>query len=80
LEHLATAAEVSHEQALAEHVVRTHPAVLAVQFQQYAGLEAELVAEIARRSGADPTGLAPRLMAAALIAALRAAVFEATLR
>ena len=73
-EHLAGAAEVSPEQARAEHAVRTHPAVLAVQFQQYAGLELQLVAEIARRSGAQATGLAPRLMAATLVSALRAAL------
>lgn len=73
-DHLDQAGAVSHAQALAEHAVRNHPAVLAQQFQQYAGLEAELVAEIARRTGTEATSLEPRLLAAALVAAVRTAL------
>ena len=73
-EHLDAAAPLSRAEALAQHAVRTSPAVLAQQFRQYAGLEADLVAEIARRTGTGAGDLQPRLMAASLVAAMRAAL------
>ena len=73
-EHLDTAASVTPAQALAEHAVRSHPSVLTQQFQQYAGLEADLVAEIAHRTQTLATSLEPRLLAAALVAAIRTAL------
>jgi AcrR family transcriptional regulator len=73
-EHLEGTRTLTPAQALAEHAVRSHPSVLTQQFQQYAGLEAELVAEIARRTGAVATSLEPRLLAAALVAAMRTAL------
>ncbi len=73
-DHLDRAAAVTPAQAFAEHAVRSHPDVLAQQFQQYAGMEADLVAEIARRTGTVATSLEPRLLAAALVAAVRTAL------
>lgn len=73
-EHLDGTGTVPPAQALAEHAVRSHPSVLTQQFQQYAGMEADLVAEIARRTGSVPTSLEPRLLAAALVAAMRTAL------
>lgn len=73
-DRLDHASPLTPAQALAAHAVRTHPSVLTQQFQQYAGMEADLVAEVARRTGTSPTALAPRLMAAALVAAMRTAV------
>lgn len=73
-EHLEHAGSFDRREALAQHAVRTSPAVLTQQILQYAGLEADLVAEIARRTGQPATGLQPRLLAAALVAALRTAV------
>lgn len=72
-EHL-DAAPLSRKEAAAQHAVRTSPAVLVQQFRQYAGLEADLVAEIARRTGQRASDLAPRLMAACLVAAMRSAL------
>lgn len=73
-DHLDAAGTVSPAQALAEHAVRSHPSVLTQQFQQYAGMEADLVAEIARRTGTRATSLEPRLLASALVAAMRTAL------
>jgi AcrR family transcriptional regulator len=70
-EHIEQGSSPDRRKALAEHAVRTSPAVLTQQFRQYASLEADLVAEIARRTGGS--GLQPRLMAASLVAALRTA-------
>jgi AcrR family transcriptional regulator len=73
-DHLDGAGTVTPAQALAEHAVRSHPSVLTQQFRQYAGLEADLVAEIARRTGTEARSLEPRLLAAALVAAMRTAL------
>lgn len=73
-DNLDLASPLTAAQARAQHAVRTHPSVLTQQFQQYAGLEAELVAEIARRTAAPATSLEPRLLAAALVAAMRTAL------
>jgi AcrR family transcriptional regulator len=73
-EHLEQAAPRDRRQALAEFAVRSDPAVLAQQFKQYAGLEADLVAEITRRTHPQSTSLPARLMAATLVAAMRSAI------
>jgi AcrR family transcriptional regulator len=73
-EHLEAAAAVDRTEALRQHAVRTHPDVLVQQFRQYADLEGQLVAEVARRTGTRPTDLQPRLLAASVVAAMRAAV------
>jgi AcrR family transcriptional regulator len=73
-EHLEAAAFPDRAEALRQHAVRTHPDVLVQQFRQYADLEVQLVAEVARRTGSQVTDLQPRLLAAALVAAMRAAV------
>ncbi|MCU1593467.1 MAG: transcriptional regulator TetR family [Frankiales bacterium] len=73
-EHLDEAVYLDRRQALALHAIRTSPAVLTQQFLQYAGLEVDLVAEIARRTHEPASGLQPRLLAASLVAALRTAV------
>jgi AcrR family transcriptional regulator len=72
-EHLEAAASLDRAEALRQHAVRTHPDVLVQQFRQYAELEVQLVAEVARRTGSLPTELQPRLLAAAVVAAMRAA-------
>jgi AcrR family transcriptional regulator len=73
-DNLDLASPLTPAQARAQHAVRTHPAVLTQQFLQYAGLETDLVAEIARRTGVQATALEPRLLAAALVAAMRTAL------
>ncbi len=68
----------SSDQALKEQLVRTSPAVLAEVLGTFARLEQELVDELTRRArqqlGSGPGGdLHPRLLAAAVGAAVRAA-------
>ena len=62
----------TREQALKQQLVRTTPSVLAQVLASMARLEEELVRELARRTG-DGSPLRPRLLASALVAALRAA-------
>lgn len=73
-DYLDDIAPSDRDEALRQHAVRTSPAVLVQQFRQYAGLEAELLAEVARRTGAQPADLPPRLLAATAVAAMRAAL------
>ena len=73
-DHLEGFAAAGRDQALAQHAVRTSPAVLVQQFRQYAGLEADLLRELARRTGQEPSTLQPRLLAATAMAAMRAAL------
>lgn len=60
------------EQVLKEQLVRTSPAVVAQVLAAFAALEQELVVELTRRTG-DTSGLRPRLLANAVVAAARAA-------
>ena len=62
----------TREEALKQQLVRTSPSVLAQSLASMARLEEELVSELTRRTG-DGSGLRPRLLAGALVAALRAA-------
>ena len=62
----------TREQALKHQLVRTSPSVLAQVLASMARLEEELVTDLARRTGSGST-LQPRLLASALVAALRAA-------
>jgi AcrR family transcriptional regulator len=73
-EHLSAGAPTNRAEAAAQYAVRTSPAVLVQQFRQYAELEADLIAEIGRRTGQQAPDLQPRLMAACLVAAMRSAM------
>ena len=61
------------EQALKRALVRNDPEVAAHVLASFTRLEGELVAELTRRSAAGSPALQPRLMANAVVAALRAA-------
>lgn len=61
------------EQALKEQLVRTSPEVVAQVLASFARLEQELVVELERRTAGAPA-LHPRLLANAVVAAIRAAV------
>jgi AcrR family transcriptional regulator len=60
------------EQALKEQLVRTSPEVVAQVLATFARLEQELVVELERRTAGTPA-LHPRLLANAVVAAIRAA-------
>jgi AcrR family transcriptional regulator len=61
------------ELALKQQLVRNSPAVASHVLATFARLEAELVVELARRGGPVTPALRPRLLANAVVAALRAA-------
>ena len=69
---LSTAALPSREQSHKEQLIRSSPAVVSEMLAAFAELEHDLVVELARRA---PTSgvLRPRLMANAVVAAVRAA-------
>ncbi|GAA0479608.1 TetR family transcriptional regulator [Paractinoplanes deccanensis] len=55
-------------------LVRTQASLVAAQVQTFAALERELSAEIAARSGDDPTSVRVKMTSAAFLAALRVAL------
>lgn len=55
-------------------LVIEHPALLQQQLMLWLDMEERLVAEVARRTGAAPDALAPRLVIAAAVAAIRVAL------
>ena len=69
---LATSTLPSREQALKEKLIRTSATVVAEVLASFARLEQELVVELARRT-APSSPLHARLLAAAVVAAVRAA-------
>ena len=68
----SAAALPSREQAHKEQLIRSSPAVVSEMLAAFAGLEYDLVVELARRAPASGP-LQPRLMANAVVAAVRAA-------
>lgn len=63
----------AREQALKQALVRNSPEVAAQMLVAIARLEEQLVVELSRRCGAGAPPLQPRLLANAVVAALRAA-------
>lgn len=55
-------------------LVRAQPALVAAQVQTFAALERDLSAEIAARTGDDPSGVRVRMTSAAFLASLRVAL------
>ena len=72
--HLFSGGEFDRGWVAQVRMVKSTPALLAQQLATYAELERRLAAEVAARTGRDPScDLYPRLVAAAVVAAVRVA-------